>query len=142
VSVRCSSPWECSCCTLDRSCDSYCETVHSITSLYTRLVLRTLDRFFVRSILLGVRCTFGRTSKIVEVRAAGLVLPVAVGVRWDSLLVVTYHSCGRFTRRDCCSSLLLTLLLPQHLPSALAGGPCCSSCCSSHSCARSSLYSC
>jgi hypothetical protein len=72
-------------------------------ALAIALVIRTVKQY-TRSLLsttvgdssvgdspVGVLCTVARTSSTVEVRAAGL-LPVAVGVRWDSLLVVTYCS--------------------------------------------------
>jgi hypothetical protein len=134
----------CGACTRDCSCDAYCETVHSIASSYTR---SSLDRW-VQSDRLVQSATLGsvtllfcrRTSMIVEVRAAGLLLPVA----WESGGIPWIPSCGNSvaTMRclvDSCSNVLLTLLLLlllmchsccaeqsllQHLPSALAGGPC------------------
>jgi hypothetical protein len=53
---------------------------------YTRSLLSTVGDSSVGDSSVGVLCTLGRTFSTVEVHAAGLVLPVAVGVRWDSLL--------------------------------------------------------
>jgi hypothetical protein len=68
---------------------------------YTRLLFSTVDLSSVQSVDLLLAVGDSCTSSTVEVRAAGL-LPVAVGVRWDSLLlVVTY--CRDSSRR--CSNV-------------------------------------
>jgi hypothetical protein len=88
----------------------------AITLAVLAIALVTLTvKQYTRSLLSTVR-----TSSLIEVRAAGL-LPVVVGVRWDSLLLVVTYC--RDSRR--CSNVLLTLVLLLLLLMC-------------HSCARSS----